>query len=103
MIDFYIGQVGINPNEFWANTWKENHLLGESYLIQQNLHWERSRFISTMIYNVNCTKRSQMIAPDKLFPLPQDVYLGRDKPKSTPEQMEDFRKKVDKMKYKPID
>ena len=56
-----------------------------------------------MIYNTNCTKKSQMIPPDKLFSLPQDVYLGRDKPKSTPEQMKDFRKKVDKMKYKSID
>lgn len=85
------------------NTWKENQLLGESYLIKQNLEWERVRYMSAMIYNVNCQKRSQMIKPDKLFPLPQDVYLERGKPKSTVEQMKAFRERVDSMKFKPID
>lgn len=103
MIDFYIGQVGIDPDKFWSYTWKENHLLGESYLIQQNLDWERTRFISSMIYNVNCTKKSQMIPPDKLFSLPQDVYLERGKPKSTPEDFKAFREKVSKMKFEDID
>ena len=103
MIDFYIGQVGIEPDKFWNHTWKENHLLGESYLIHQNLDWERARFISSMIYNTNCTKKSQMIPPDKLFSLPQDVYLERGKPKSTPEQVKEFREKVSKMKFKSID
>mgnify|MGYP003655970219 CR=1 FL=1 len=39
-----------------------------------------------------------MITPDKLFPLPQDVYLERGKPKSTREQYESFLKKVNNMK-----
>jgi hypothetical protein len=56
-----------------------------------------------MIYNVNCQKRSQMIKPDKLFPLPQDVYLERGKPKSTADQMVAFKKRVEGMKFKPID
>ena len=55
-----------------------------------------------MIYNVNCTKRSQMIVPDKLFSLPQDTYLERGKPKSTREQYEKFLKKVKKAKFKPL-
>ena len=41
-----------------------------------------------------------MIPPDKLFSLPQDVYLERGKPKSTPEQVRAFREKVSKMKFK---
>jgi len=52
-----------------------------------------------MIYNVNCQKKSQMIRPDKLFPLPQDVYLERGKPQSTKEQMESFEKLVAKTKF----
>tara|TARA_R100001509_G_scaffold161024_1_gene129593 strand:+ start:925 stop:1059 length:135 start_codon:yes stop_codon:yes gene_type:complete len=44
-----------------------------------------------------------MIAPDKLFSLPQDVYLQRGKPKSTADEMEAFRERVGKMKHKPID
>ena len=49
-----------------------------------------------MLFNVNCTKRSQMISPEKLFPLPQDIYLEKGKPKSTPEQFEEFRKSAQK-------
>lgn len=59
--------------------------------------------MSAMIYNVNCQKRSQMIKPDKLFPLPQDVYLERGKPKSTADQMIAFKKRIEGMKFKPID
>jgi hypothetical protein len=55
-----------------------------------------------MVYNVNCNKRSQMIVPDKLFPLPQDKYLERGKPKSTKEEYEKFLKKVEKTKFKPL-
>ena len=51
-----------------------------------------------MIYNVNCNKKAQMITPDKLFPLPQDVYLQRGKPKSTKEEMIAFRKQLENKK-----
>jgi hypothetical protein len=67
-------------------------------MIQNNMLWEQSRYIATMLYNVNCNKKAQMITPDKLFPLPQDVYLGRGKPKSTKEQFLKFKNKVDKSK-----
>ena len=60
--------------------------------------WEQARYIATMLYNVNCSKKAQMITPDKLFTLPQDVYLGRGKPKSTKEQFLKFKNKVDKSK-----
>lgn len=56
--------------------------------------------MSTMIYNVNCQKKAQMIKPDKLFPLPQDVYLEKGKPKSTKEEQEAFEKRVSKAKFK---
>lgn len=93
-MDYYIGQVGILPNIFWVNTWKENQLLGESHSIKQNLEWERIRYLATMIHNINCQKRSQMIKPQKLFPLPQDKYLNDGKPKSTMKQFESFKEKA---------
>jgi len=71
--------VGISPTEFWANTWKENQLLGESHVIKQNLEWERMRYLATMIHNVNVGKKSQMIKPHKLFPLAQDVFYNQNK------------------------
>jgi hypothetical protein len=100
MLDFYIGQAGISPDQFWRNTWKENALLGESWSVNVNLNWEMARFISTMIVNSNATKKSQVITPDKLFPLPQDVYLEKGKPKSTPEQFEAFIKQIEKSQSK---
>ena len=95
-MDYFIGQVGIDPDKFWRNTWKENHLLGEAYYINHNKEWERIRYLAAMVYNVNATKRSQMISPEKLFSLPQDIYakMERDKPKSTKEQYENFMEKV---------
>ena len=39
-----------------------------------------------------------MITPDKLFPLPQDVYLERGKPKSDPKQAMEFLERVEKLK-----
>lgn len=51
-----------------------------------------------MLYNLNCTKRGQMLTPDKLLPLPIDVYLEKGKPKSTKEDYERFLEKVAKAK-----
>lgn len=86
------------PDIFWKNTWKENHLLGESHMIKSNMQWEQVRYIASMLYNVNCNKKAQMITPDKLFPLPQDVYLQRGKPKSTKSEMIAFKKLSDSKK-----
>lgn len=49
---------------------------------------------------MNCTKRAQAITPDKLFPLPQDFYLEKGKPKSTLKDYKKFLKKVDGAKKK---
>lgn len=77
--------------------------MGESYLIKQNLEWERIRYLSTMVYNVNCQKRSQMLKPEKLFPLPQDALLERGKPKSTVEQYLEFKKKTEDRQWETLD
>ena len=97
-MDYYIGQAGLMPDIFWKNTWKENHLMGESHMIKSNVAWEQTRYLAAMLYNVNCNKKGQMITPDKLFPLPQDVYLGKGKPRSTKEQFLKFKNKVEKKK-----
>ena len=47
-----------------------------------------------MLFNVYCSKRSQMITPEKLFPLPQDVYLKKGQPKGSKEDFEKFLEKV---------
>jgi hypothetical protein len=69
-------------------------------MIKTNLQWEQTRYLAAMLYNVNCDKKSQMITPDKLFPLPQDIYLAKGKPKSTKEQYLKFKKRLDKLEAK---
>ena len=65
-------------------------------MIRTNINWEQTRYLAAMMFNVNCQKRGQMITPDKLFPLPQDVFLERNKPKSTKEELIAFKKILDK-------
>lgn len=43
-----------------------------------------------------------MIKPEKLFPLPQDVFLINKEPQSTQEEFEAFKKKLEKVKFKPL-
>jgi hypothetical protein len=74
--------------------------MGESHMIKSNMQWEQTRYLAAMVYNVNCNKKAQMITPDKLFPLPQDVYLAKGKPKSTKEQYLKFKKRLDKLEAK---
>ena len=31
LTDYYIGLIGIKPNDFWRQTWRENALLAEHY------------------------------------------------------------------------
>jgi hypothetical protein len=64
-------------------------------MIKLNVSWEQTRFIASMLINVNVDKKAKMVRPEQLFPLPQDVYTERGKPKSTPEQYEKFKAKAD--------
>ncbi len=70
-------------------------MLGESYTISTNKQWEQTRYLATILYNTNATKRSQMVKPEDLFKLPQDKISRKGKPKSTKEQYQAFLKKVE--------
>ena len=81
---------------FWANTFNENIRLSEAFQIKENLEWERTRYIATMLVNVNARKSHQRIQPKKLFKLPQDTKGGKGK-EFTHEEMIKFRKQVEKL------
>lgn len=99
-MDFYIGQAGIEPDKFWGQTWKENALLGESYIIKTNLNWEMTRYLASWIHNTNITKKGDAKRPDQLFSLPQDSMSKTNKePQSTKEQKEAFEAKVNKLLF----
>ena len=75
--DYYIGVVGINPDSFWDNTWKQNYLLGEAYEIKQNKDWERIRYIaySNLISSISINGKPNFKSikkPTDIFTLPQD-------------------------------
>jgi hypothetical protein len=71
--------------------------LGESWQININLNWEQTRYLASIIYNTNVTKKRDLITPEKLFKLPQDVYNKQSGPKSTPEQYEAFKERANKV------
>ncbi len=80
---------------FWKNTYAENIRLGESFQINQNLEWDRIRYLSTMLVNVNVNKASKRIQPQKLFKLPHDSINKVKGKKYQEKEMLDFKKMVE--------
>ena len=99
-MDYYLGQVGISPKDFWKYTFKECYLVAEHYHINNNLDWEKFRYVSCMIYNSNITKSNQAKKPHQLFKLPQDNITKASGPKSTKEEYETFLKKIEEKEKK---
>jgi len=71
--------------------------LGESWQININLNWEQTRYLASIIYNTNVTKKRDLITPEKLFKLPQDVYNKPSGPKSTKDEYEAFKERANKV------
>jgi hypothetical protein len=94
--------IGISPDNFWRQTWRENGLIAEAYHNNVNLNWEQTRYIATMLHNVNCQKKSQMLKPEQLFSLPVDNARKkkRSEPKSSPKEMKAFLDKYNAMMHK---
>ena len=69
-------------------------LIGESYNFNQNLEWERLRYLAATVYNARAEKPSQIVKPTKLFPLPQDKALKPKKPQSNYNQYKEFTERV---------
>ena len=101
ILDFYIGQCGILPDVFWRNTYSENVRLAEAFQIQQNFEWERIRYLSTMLINVNATKANKRIQPQKLFKFPHDKIKKVKGKKYEEKEMLDFKKMVEDSQKKP--
>jgi benzoyl-CoA reductase/2-hydroxyglutaryl-CoA dehydratase subunit BcrC/BadD/HgdB len=81
---------------FWKNTFNENIRLSEAFQIKENLEWERTRYIATMLINVNAKKSHHRIQPKKLFKLPQDTKERKGK-EYTHKEMIKFREEVEKL------
>ena len=70
--------------------------------IKENLEWEKIRYLSHMIYNTNVTKKSHLIEPKKLFPLPQDKMYKKEVVVPTKQDLENFEKQINKITKKTI-
>ncbi len=83
-------------------TLKEVVLKGESWRIQQNLDWERTRYLAAITKNAGIVARggsvSRLDEPRDLFSLPQDSLISSSvgKPKSTVEQAKKFLERARK-------
>jgi benzoyl-CoA reductase/2-hydroxyglutaryl-CoA dehydratase subunit BcrC/BadD/HgdB len=86
----------MHPDDFWKNTLNENIRFSEAHQIKENLEWERTRYIATMLVNVNAKKSHQRIQPKKLFKLPQDKKESKGKEYSHKE-MREFAKQVEQL------
>lgn len=92
----------MHPDEFWKLTISEARRLGEAHQIKENLEWEKIRYLSHMIYNTNVTKKSHLIEPKKLFPLPQDKMYKKEVVVPTKQDLENFEKQINKITKKTI-
>jgi hypothetical protein len=103
-MDYFIGRVGILPDVFWRNTWAENALMSEAYQTKENKEWERTRLLVSMIHNVNCTKKAQMIKPKDVIELPIDKIKRKKslEPKGDLAKVKALEEKLSRAKWMPI-
>ena len=105
--DFYLGQVGIMPDNFYRMTLKEVILKGESWRIQQNLDWERTRFLAAIFKNSGMVARggkvTRLDTPTDLFSLPQDEVTAIAIQKAKQSTVEQFKSFFEKAKAKGIE
>lgn len=92
------------PDVFWRNTWAENALMSEAYQTKENKEWERTRLLVSMIHNVNCTKRAQMIKPKDVIELPIDKIKRKKslEPKGDLAKVKALEEKLSRAKWMPI-
>lgn len=76
--------------------------MAEAYHNKTNLEWEQTRYISVMIYNSQCKKKSHMLKPHQLFELPIDQKRKQKRlaPQSTEKRKNAFLKKYNSMTKK---
>lgn len=78
MEDYYVGIVGIHPWEYDYLTWRDCHLMGESYEMSHIKSMEQTRFLAFSVYSATINDMSgkkvfkDIRKPTDLFPLPGD-------------------------------
>lgn len=66
-----VGRLGLSPKQFYSMCYADLTLKISAYLEKEAKEWEKTRYLASMIVNVNMPKGKQ-IAPEKLIKLPTD-------------------------------
>ena len=87
--------MGIDPDKFWNYTYKEVLLIGERYNFNQNLEWERTRYLASVMLQTVAGKKK--VKPTMLFKLPQDEANKKPVKPSTRSQFDKMMSRINEI------
>lgn len=69
---FALGELGLRPAEFWELTFSEYLCMADGYHRRQVLQWHHTRWLGTILLNVNRGEGDEPLSPEDVLPLPGD-------------------------------
>jgi hypothetical protein len=82
----------LDPELFWSLTFAELSIKVKGYQINLERQWEQTRYIASLIINVNVKKANQ-VTPEKLIPLSFDNIEQKVIKRMTAEELEQLKKR----------
>ena len=82
----------LDPDLFWSLTFAELSIKAKGYQINLERQWEQTRYIASLIINVNVKKANQ-VTPEKLIPLSFDNIEQKVIKRMTAEELEQLKKR----------
>ena len=67
--------VGINPNEYWKNTWRENDFISKAFLSKREEEWNRTRNLEFRILTSVLVSNGKKYVQPFEIKSPKDLYL----------------------------
>jgi hypothetical protein len=69
LIEYYCGEVGLRPDEFWSMTFEELVVCSKGYEKREAKRKEIERFIAVLLNNTLCDRK---FTPTEFYPLVTD-------------------------------
>jgi hypothetical protein len=76
VVAFALGELGLRPAEFWDLTFSEYLCMAEGYHRRQVLDWHHTRWLGTILLNVNRGEDDAPLTPEEVKWLPGDKIPG---------------------------
>lgn len=80
--------MGYSPASFQGASLRQVYAVARAYRDKMRYDWEHTLMVYTKIHNVNATKSSQIIHPDKLI---KDMFGRKDVPVKPMDLLDKFR------------